>query len=231
VGTVGVNIGAVMSFVDDCFQRTAQDSMRMAVEQGRRLARLQRNHQCPQEQRIVPSRPQSLPLAPFAPLSSNPCSWCVHFTCLKTAASINCYCVIFTQEYCSFGGPVDDHMDSARFAKLCKVPDSFSYHLVVGFDAELNDSGLCALQECELTDTYCTAQDVDVIFTKVKPHGGRKITFRDFEHALTLVGAKKFPELDPVSGYYYTVDMVIAHGGPEARATVRPLLFGGLVVV
>jgi p25-alpha len=76
-------------------------------------------------------------------------------------------------------------------------------------------------QECELTDTYCTPQDVDVIFTKVKPHGARKITFRDFEHALTLIGAKKFPELDPVSGYYYSVDMVIAHGGPEARATVR----------
>jgi hypothetical protein len=36
----------------------------------------------------------------------------------------------------------------------------------------------------------------------------------------TFAGARKFPELDSISAYYYTVDMVIAHGGPEARATV-----------
>ena len=37
-------------------------------------------------------------------------------------------------------------------------------------------------------------------------------------------GLKKFPELDAVSAYYYTVDMVIAHGGPEARGTVSTCL-------
>ena len=49
--------------------------------------------------------------------------------------------------------------------------------------------GCPLLQECELVDSYCTAQDIDVIFSKVKPHGARKIDFKEFEEALALVGA------------------------------------------
>ncbi len=47
---------------------------------------------------------------------------------------------------------------------------------------------LCSYQECELIDSYCTAGDVDTVFSTVKQRGARKISFKEFEDALALVG-------------------------------------------
>lgn len=56
-------------------------------------------------------------------------------------------------------------MDNAKFAKLCK-------------DSGLYKGGF-------------TATDADLIFSKVKAKGERKISFQEFQGALTHIAAKK----------------------------------------
>lgn len=72
------------------------------------------------------------------------------------------------QAYALFGvtassetyGPVQ--MDNANFVKLCR--------------------------ECELVGPGFTSGDADIVFTKVKAPGTRKIGFSEFESAVGLIG-------------------------------------------
>ena len=56
-------------------------------------------------------------------------------------------------------------LDGTRFAKLCR--------------------------DCGLLDRSVTATQVDLIFAKSKPHGARKIAFREFVQALALIAEVK----------------------------------------
>ncbi len=75
------------------------------------------------------------------------------------------------QEYVLYGATLDartrdEHdmtMDSALFMKMAK--------------------------EAGLVGRACTPADVDVVFSKVKTPGLRKIGFEEFEMALALIGA------------------------------------------
>ncbi|ESO04555.1 hypothetical protein HELRODRAFT_135395, partial [Helobdella robusta] len=77
------------------------------------------------------------------------------------------------KSFCAFGA--DKHssqsaaamLDGAKFAKMAK--------------------------DLKLLDKQFTTTDVDIIFTKVKPKTERKITYAQFEEALKLMAAKKYP--------------------------------------
>ena len=84
-----------------------------------------------------------------------------------------CFCEIrlrlcLWQAYASFGitassethGPAQ--MDNANFVKLCR--------------------------ECELVGPGFTSGEADIVFTKVKAPGTRKIGFSEFESAIGLIG-------------------------------------------
>jgi hypothetical protein len=55
--------------------------------------------------------------------------------------------------------------------------------------------------------------DIDLIFTKSKPKTDRRLSFDNFLHALLMVGAKRYPELEPKSAHRQLV-----------RNHLRPLL-------
>lgn len=52
------------------------------------------------------------------------------------------------------------------------------------------------LRDCKILDSKVTGVDADLIFTKVKAKGAKKITFAEFEEALRLVAAKKGVEVE-----------------------------------
>lgn len=79
-------------------------------------------------------------------------------------------------------------MDGARFAKLCK-------------DSKLLDKSL-------------TPTDVDLIFSKIKTKGARKIGVSEFKSGLELVAQKKGQTVDEIVG------KITAIGGPKTNATV-----------
>ena len=54
------------------------------------------------------------------------------------------------------------------------------------------------LKDCKVLDAKMTAVDADLIFTKVKAKGSKKITYAEFEEALRLVAAKKGVEVEAV---------------------------------
>ena len=79
-------------------------------------------------------------------------------------------------------------MDSSKFAKLCK--------------------------ECRLLDKKTlTPTDVDLIFTRSKPKGKRKISFEEFKVALGMIAAKKEVEEERLR------ELVLASGGPASSGT------------
>eukprot|EP00775_Hariotina_reticulata_P007754 gene7754-7953_t len=78
-------------------------------------------------------------------------------------------------------------MDGKAFVKMCK--------------------------DCKLMSKGLTTTDVDLIFTKVKAKGARKITFNGFLKAIDDVAAKKGCSLDEV------VAAVINAGGPVDNGT------------
>ena len=68
--------------------------------------------------------------------------------------------------FASFGGAPSQEMDNSHFAKMCK--------------------------ECGFIDKTFTTTDVDMIFTKVKAKGARKITFKEFQAGvIPAIAAKK----------------------------------------
>jgi hypothetical protein len=77
------------------------------------------------------------------------------------------------QAFCVFGGGSDrDHIDNAKFAKLAR--------------------------DCGLLSTLCTPTDVDLIFSKSKTPGARKLTFAQFKSALRLLGTPLHVRVWPV---------------------------------
>lgn len=54
------------------------------------------------------------------------------------------------------------------------------------------------LKDCKVLDSKVTAVDADLIFTKVKAKGSKKITFEQFQEALRLVAAKKGVEVESI---------------------------------
>ncbi|KAK9829714.1 hypothetical protein WJX72_007506 [[Myrmecia] bisecta] len=81
----------------------------------------------------------------------------------------------------------ETQLDGAKFAKFCK--------------------------ETNLIDKKFTAIDVDIIFSKVKVKGARKISFGEFCAALELIAQKKGVSTDELSS------KVLAAGGPKTQAT------------
>jgi len=49
-------------------------------------------------------------------------------------------------------------------------------------------------RETGLINKTCTKTDVDLIFTKCKPKGARKLDWRCFKEALLQIGEKRFPK-------------------------------------
>jgi hypothetical protein len=91
------------------------------------------------------------------------------------------------EAFASFGGAHSKEMDNAHFAKMCK--------------------------ECGLIDKVFTTTDVDMIFTKVKAKGERKITFQQFvEGVLPAIAAKKKISEDEVAER-------IASAAPQSSGT------------
>jgi hypothetical protein len=92
-------------------------------------------------------------------------------------------------KYCAFGGGKDAvaEMDNAKFAKLCR--DSFN-------------------------DKKFTGTDADLIFTKTKAPGARKIRFTEFrDKALPQIAAKKGIDVDSL------VEKLCGSAGPSSSGT------------
>jgi hypothetical protein len=98
--------------------------------------------------------------------------------------------------FAQFGGvSTATEIDGARFIKLAK--------------------------ECGLVvPRACTATDIDIIFTRCKRHGARRLDFAQFQAALALVGEKLFPDLEPDASFHRVVALVVAAGGPVVHGTV-----------
>eukprot|EP00164_Ancoracysta_twista_P000998 GFYU01001303.1.p1 GENE.GFYU01001303.1~~GFYU01001303.1.p1 ORF type:complete len:374 (-),score=111.14 GFYU01001303.1:85-1158(-) len=91
--------------------------------------------------------------------------------------------------FCSFGsGKAEAQMDGAKFAKFCK--------------------------DCKVNGKTFTPTDADLIFTKVKQKGERKIGYEQFLVALCLAADKK--KTTPLE----LADKVLAAGGPASSGTV-----------
>jgi len=88
-------------------------------------------------------------------------------------------------------------MDSNMFAKLAK--------------------------ECNLIAKTCTKTDIDLIFTRSKPKGGRRIDFKAFKASLTLIAEKRFPKTFKEKGAAAALgkvwEEVVRSDGPLATAT------------
>jgi len=91
---------------------------------------------------------------------------------------------VFNQ-YCAFGGGKVAEMDNAKFAKLCR--------------------------DSKILDKKLTATDVDLIFSKVKAKGERKINFETFRDSAV-------PELAKKKGVT-SEDLATAFSGPESSGT------------
>lgn len=61
-----------------------------------------------------------------------------------------------------------------------------------------------------------TAADVDVIFSSIKPRGGRRLTFDNFVNALAVVAERQGSTFEAV------VRAVLASGGPAATNATAP---------
>lgn len=91
------------------------------------------------------------------------------------------------EAFASFGGAHTNEMDNAHFAKMCK--------------------------ECGLVDKVFTTTDVDMLFTKAKAKGARKITFQQFvEVIIPGIAAKKKLTADQIADQ-------IAQSSPKSSGT------------
>ncbi len=77
-------------------------------------------------------------------------------------------------------------MDGAKFAKFCRET---------------------RLQDGKTLDS----QSVDIIFSKVKPRGERRITFEEFKDAVAMVGEMRGERFRDIS------ERVASVGGPRSR--------------
>jgi hypothetical protein len=91
------------------------------------------------------------------------------------------------EAFASFGGAPTHEMDNAHFSKMCK--------------------------ETGLVDKVFTTVDVDMIFTKTKAKGERKINFHQFvDSALPAIAAKKKSTPEQIAAQ-------ITAGSPQSSGT------------
>jgi len=88
-------------------------------------------------------------------------------------------------------------MDGNMFAKLCK--------------------------ETGIINKSCTKTDVDLVFARAKPKGGRKLDWRAFREALVYVSEKRFAKTYKEEGKEAAVkkveELIVKVEGPSANAT------------
>lgn len=84
-------------------------------------------------------------------------------------------------------------------------------------------------KDCKLMSKALTTTDIDLIFTKVKTKGARKIPFDQFVNAVDAIAAKKVREQQAVAAVGVTVGycswkrVLVHHAGPEPFAFVCTL--------
>lgn len=76
------------------------------------------------------------------------------------------------------------------------------------------------VRECGLISTSLTSGDADIVFSKVKSRGSRRINFDEFCAALGLIGERLLPDRDTSSAFQEIVGRVLTSDGPASRATV-----------
>ena len=90
--------------------------------------------------------------------------------------------------FCNFGTRQEvSEMDGAHFSKFCR--------------------------DCKLLGKGLTSTDVDLIFTRVKPIGQRRIQYDEFVQALSMMAEKKNIPLQVLT------EEILAAGGPAVKAT------------
>ncbi len=100
-------------------------------------------------------------------------------------------CVTTLQAYNSFGGGDPDSMDNVKFAKLARDA-GLTAGVVTKSDIDVRALRPCVVyarvREFPLSDFPCGCGTRQVIFTKVKEVGERRIGMDGFEKALLYVG-------------------------------------------
>lgn len=84
-------------------------------------------------------------------------------------------------------------MDNAKFAKL--------------------------FRDCKLVNNALSATGVDLIFSKVKLQGQRKITYEQFEKALYMAAEKLHPDKSPEEGFELVKQKILNSAGPSSTGT------------
>jgi len=100
--------------------------------------------------------------------------------------------------FSSFGAKEQaGQLDGKLFAKLCK--------------------------ETGVIDKKCTATDVDLIFARAKPKGGRRLDWACFTEAAVMLAEKRFAKTWKDEGKEAAVkklyELIAGSGGPQANAT------------
>ena len=99
--------------------------------------------------------------------------------------------------FSSFGDKTQaGQLDGKLFAKLCK--------------------------ETGIIDKKCTATDVDLIFARAKPKGGRKLDWSTFTDAAVMLAEKRFAKTYKEEGKEAAVrklyELIAGSQGPQANA-------------
>lgn len=102
-------------------------------------------------------------------------------------------------QYSGFGAKEKaGEIDSAAFAKLCR--------------------------ETGIISKACTKTDVDLVFTRAKAKGGRKLNYTQFTTALLYLGEKRFASVykndSKEAAQQSVMELIAASSGPRANATV-----------
>lgn len=91
------------------------------------------------------------------------------------------------EEFASFGGAPTKEMDNSHFTKM--------------------------LKECKIIGKVFTGTDADMLFTKIKAKGARKITVEDFKNNGIPEIAKKLKKTNE------EIEQMIAAAAPQAHGT------------
>jgi len=100
--------------------------------------------------------------------------------------------------FCTFGDKTNQgQLDNKKFSKLAK--------------------------DCKLVDkSHCTTTDIDLIFTKIKPKGGRTVSFKLFQEGIEEIAKKKFADdykSNSKSAVAKVIDLVIKQKVPVSSGT------------
>ena len=96
------------------------------------------------------------------------------------------------------GGELCADMDGAHFAKLCR--------------------------DCNLIDHDFTLVDVDLIYTKSKTRGERKISFAEFHDALTMVAEHKQVSKHDLVNFLLQAEGPVVYAAQAEKAVRDPVL-------